>query len=118
MISMSPQKKLRLSRCLMIVGITPWAIVFVWIFAILFLNVRGRPPSVFMLDPIAMIGLTIITYAYAAMVAGLGTLWSFLLTRSNPELESTDFTELRRAVMLALMAPPLLALVPAHLYMG
>jgi len=109
---MSPQKKLRISSTLMVLGIIPWLTMVAWITATLLLNVHGQPPRVPMLDPLAMIGLTIMCLAVAAPVSGFSTLWSFSLTRYHPELHSKKLLILRSIVILALAAPLLYAVYP------
>ena len=107
---MTPQRKLRISSILMILGIAPWVIILVWVAAIFLLNMHGRPPRVFMLDPIGMIGIMILAFTIAAICGGLSTIWSLSLTRYNPELCSKRFLFFRGAVILAIVGPALLAL--------
>jgi hypothetical protein len=62
---MSPQHKLRIATILMGLGIAPWVFTLGWVAAILLSSVPGHPPRIFMLDPIAMIGVMMMTFAIA-----------------------------------------------------
>jgi fatty acid desaturase len=109
---MAPQRKLRIASTLMVVGIVPWILYLGWVAAIL---TSGRPgsPAFFMLDPIAMIGLMMMTFAGATMVAGVSACWSVSLTRRHAELRSRTDGILKIVVALALGVPLLWAIVEA-----
>jgi hypothetical protein len=111
---MSPQNKLRIASILMELGILPWVLTLVWVAATLLLNVRGRPPRIFMLDPIAMVGVMMVTFAIAVIVAGLSTLWSLLLTIHHEHLRSRKIVILRIIVAMALGLPLLLAVASRY----
>lgn len=93
----------------MVLGISPWVLDLGWVASIVYLS--GPAPRIFMLDPIAMIGVLIATFAIGVIVAGLGMLWSFSLTASYPELLSQKITSWRIAVAAVLIAPPIVLMV-------
>lgn len=92
-------------------GILPWALVMAWVITFLLTTVPGRPPRMFILDPLAMLGLMMATFAGALVVAGIGTLWSLSLTRRHAELRSRTVTVYRTVVVLVLAVPLLWSVV-------
>lgn len=88
----------------MVVGILPLVMVLGWI-AVALYNPPRHDSGFFMLDPIAMIGVLMMTYAFAVIVGGLGLFQSFSVTRQHHELRSKTVGMLQAAVILALAAP-------------
>jgi len=102
---MVPKHQSRLANVLMVGGATPWIAVLGWVIAILLLNIHGRPPRIFMLDPIGMIGVMIVVYMCALLFAGIGVWWSFFLTQKHPELWTKKVAALRATVGLTIGIP-------------
>jgi hypothetical protein len=103
---MSPRRELRLVSALMVIGTLPLVLDLGWTAAVLFDPPRGDS-GFFSLDPIAMVGVLMMTYAFAAIVGGFSALQSLALTRHYVELRSITVAILRVIVALALAAPPL-----------
>ena len=109
---MTPRKKMRFANSLMVGGITPWIAMMGWAIAILQLNVQGKSPRVFMLDPIGMIGLMILVYVGSLVFSGIGFWWSLSLTNVHPEFRSWSVTALRATVAVVMGFPLLLIAFP------
>lgn len=108
--NMGPQHKLRIANILMGLGIAPLVLYLAWAAPIFRSSDSGQQPTIFMLDPIAMIGLLVMTFTVAVLMAGSSALWSRSLTARHVEMRSRSATLMRIGVVLALCAPLLLAI--------
>lgn len=89
----------------MVVGGMSWTAMMGWVVAILLLNVPGKPPRVFMLDPIGMVGFMMTVYVCSLVLTGTGFGWSVALTRKYPELWSRMVVAPRGMVGVAMGLP-------------
>lgn len=103
-------RQFRIAYFLMMVGTVPWIAMLAWVVTILVFNKHGRPPAVFMLDPIGMVGLMLAVYTFALVFAGTGACWSFLITRRYPELGTKEVASLR-ATIGVVVGVPLLCII-------
>jgi hypothetical protein len=115
---MKPRSQLCLANLLMTVGVTPWVLTLLWVGAFFAVTPPGGPPGMPIFDPLSMIGFMGMTFLFGLCVAGLGALWSWLLTRDAEELGSRRTPVFRSLVLLALLAPPLLMWLQGALKIG
>lgn len=104
---MTTRSRLRAANLLMTFGVLPWLLVLAWVMAFFLTTVPGRPPRVFIIDPLGMIGLMMMSFLFALCVAGAGLIWSWLLTRAGADAASRTTLACRWLVVLALLGPPL-----------
>jgi hypothetical protein len=115
---MKARSQLCLANLLMTVGVAPWVLTLVWVGAFFALTPRGGPPAIPILDPLGMIGFMGMTFLFGLCVAGLGAVWSWLLTRNAEELGARRAPVFRSLVLAALLAPPFLVWLAAVLKIG
>lgn len=102
---MTPRCQSISANFLMGAGILPLALYIVWVAAFLITTVPGQPPRIPIIDPLGMVGLGMVVYLGALVVAGLGIAWSWLLVRAYPERRTRWALALRAIVVLVLAAP-------------
>jgi hypothetical protein len=113
---MKPRSQLWLANLLMTVGVAPWVLTLVWVGTFFAVTPPGGPPGMPILDPLSMIGFMGMTFLFGLCVAGLGVLWSWLLTRDAEELGSRRAPVFRGLVLAALLLP--LAALPLMSALG
>jgi len=113
---MSARYKLCVANILMLSGVTPWIAMIVWVMAILFLNVHGKSPRVFMLDPIAMIGLMIVIFVLALLFSGTGFFWSRSLAQRHADLRAGAVVLTLRIIVGVTIGLPLLLIICSRIF--
>lgn len=90
-----------IANILMGIGIIPLTSCVVWTAAILG-DHEGRIP---MLDPIAMIGLSLVSFIGTFLLAGSSALWSWDLARKHPDSRSPTALAFRLMTVAVLVSP-------------
>lgn len=101
---MTPQRKLCVANVFMIAGLIPLLLGVLWILsAIAYL--KQHPGQGAGNDAFMMIAVLLVTYCFAFIVSGVGTIWSSLVQKRNAGIHARWPTIIRRAVFILLMAP-------------
>lgn len=108
---MSPRWQLRIAHGLMIMGALPFMLALGWTIAFFVTVVPGEPPTVPILDPIAMIGVLMTSYAIAFVCGVPSAIWSWALTRRNAEIRSGFSKAVRIFIALILVSPIILNMI-------
>ena len=105
---MSLRTKFFIANVLMSIGVTPLAYCVIWAVSILASTPARRVilPSV---DPIGMIGLSIMSFILALAVAGTSAALSWDLARQNPDSRSRTALAFRLMTAALLISPFLLS---------
>ena len=108
------QARLRSANAVMGLGLLPFVFVVVWSALFMLTTVPGHMPVVPLLDPLAMIGLLMVTFFFACGVAGAGALWSWALVLRRREINTRKARALRLITVLVIVLPLVLALIEAR----
>lgn len=101
---MTPRSKLLSANALMLLGIMPLLLVFIWI--ILVISYAQQHKGVMGgSDAFLMIGALFVTYVFAALVAGSSALWSVSIVKRNAGVRMQSATIMKTMVAIALVAP-------------
>ena len=101
---MSTHTKLVIANVLMSVGIVPLAFFVVWLIGILSWT-PGHRAIIPIMDPLGMIGPFVLSFIFAAAVAGTSAAWSWDLVRANPQSRSRVALGLRMLTATLLISP-------------
>ena len=108
---MSPRWQLRIAHGLMIAGALPFTLALGWTIAFFVTFVPGELPRVPILDPIAMVGVLLTSYAIAFVLGVPSAIWSWALTYRNAEIRSAFSKCVRIFIALVLIAPIVLNMI-------
>jgi hypothetical protein len=89
---------------LMSVGVAPLAFLVIWLAGILSWF-RGHQAIIPIMDPLGMIGPFVLSFIFAAAVAGTSAAWSWDLVRANPQCRSRLALGLRLVTAALLISP-------------
>lgn len=99
---MTPQAQLRNAHRLMVAGMAPLFLGIALVGAILAAeHTRGE-------GLLGLLGIVVATYLVAVIIAGGGALWSGVLVRRHPGLDTRHGKRLRRLVLALLVVVPVL----------
>ena len=101
---MTTQGKLLTANILMLVGIVPLILGISWILAVISYDQQHKG-EMGGSDAFLMIAVLMVTYAFAAVVAGASALWSMSIVRRNSGLRSRSANVIKALVGLMLGAP-------------
>lgn len=101
---MSTHSKLVVANVLMGIGIVPLIFFVVWLFGFLTWT-SGHQPIIPIGDPLSMMGPFILSFLFAAAVAGISAAWSWDLVRADPQNRSPIALGFRLMTASLLLSP-------------
>jgi hypothetical protein len=101
---MTLQRKLRIANILMLVGILPLVLGISWIVSGI-VYAQQHKGQMGGSDAFLMIGVLIVTYAFALLLGGGSSIWSAVVARRNAGIRATASKIIRISVWFMLAAP-------------